>query len=164
MVGEEGGVAAVKYSELKLQSELIASAKHEGGWAQKIGSQFNAQAGVPDLYISLPYFVPCLAEVKWLGKVTLKTNVKPKVTPIQRAFLEKVDSTRHRMTEGFRCIIIVGYEKDGHLYAVALPPTQTTVTVAHLDGTRHEGKRVRQMYPIAEMFEAVSVGRVECHR
>lgn len=67
--------------ELDLQTKIRKSVKADGGYSHKLTNRFTV--GIPDLLMALFPFVPAIIEVKDLGVVVDKFNLKVDVTPKQ---------------------------------------------------------------------------------
>lgn len=97
-------------NELKLQTELVASAKSLQGWGRKLSSKM--QVGVLDLTIDLPgHPVSWYVEVKDLGTVSPGFDQKLEITPKQRlemrTVMEAYDKAQGRFPKA--CAVVVGF-------------------------------------------------------
>ncbi len=73
-------------AELDVQTKIIKSVRRDGGYGRKLSNKFLI--GIPDLLVCLLPFVPCYCEVKDLGEVTDKFDVKIETTPKQKYEME----------------------------------------------------------------------------
>ena len=93
--------------ELTLQSEICKSVRAQGGYAVKLSHRFAV--GVPDLLIRMPHVSAMLIEVKDLGMVTDKFDLKVPVTPKQREELKKfseVSGPSHSVLESAAAVLV----------------------------------------------------------
>lgn len=79
---------AVSTNEIKHQTDIVKSVKRDGGYAFKMSNRFLI--GVPDLFVALPPFAPCVIEVKDLGEVVDEFDRQLDVTEKQADYMENV--------------------------------------------------------------------------
>jgi hypothetical protein len=142
-------MAGCKMDELKLQSEIVKSCKEGGGWASKIGSQHNAQAGVPDLWLAPAYCrMAVLAEVKWLGLWSELTEKKIPVTPLQEQFLLRAD----RSCTG-SALLLVGYQENRTIRLMAVAPGDRYALYARGVGAPTIGRGTLLRWDMSELID-----------
>ncbi len=107
--------------ELALQSEICKSVRAQGGYALKLSHRFIV--GVPDLLICMPGYPAMLIEVKDLGVVTDKFDLKVPVTPKQREELKKFNEAGDlgQTTYNRRTAVLVGLIHKGKRVLVINP-------------------------------------------
>ena len=122
-------------NELKLQAEICKSVIEQGGWAKKLTNQFTI--GIPDLLISLPGFIPCLAEVKDFGEVGDKFDRQIDLSPKQRHELLAFDKVNIGSA-----VLLIGLKWRNEHYLVALPPATQRLSHLYRDDAWRYRKRL----------------------
>lgn len=128
-------------NEREFKAIIKKSVKAQGGFALSLAAPMVS--GVPDLYISMPGFIPVLLEAKWLQ---FGPTRKIPITPIQRKTLEWCNNS----VEG-SAFIICGFKKEKQILASICVYDKT-----HLD--RGAGFKLYEgIFPINAMFNIVEV-------
>lgn len=86
------------------------SVEHHGGVAISLNSSFYA--GLPDLYVLMPGFTPCLIEAKFLKDVGPTFKRKINYSPLQKSVLDKTSKICQHSSFG-----LVGYKQGKQLIA-----------------------------------------------
>lgn len=90
------------------------SVKSEGGFALSLAAPMLA--GIPDLYVVMPGYLPVLLEAKWLGEVKDKFKRKVKYSPLQRVWIEECHSIVKYSALG-----LVGFKLNKQIIAALVP-------------------------------------------
>lgn len=144
--------------ELDLQRDICQSVREQGGYARKLTAQgMMATVGMPDLLLVVPGFVPCLSEVKRLGKVPPKFKRKLGFTDKQRYEMAKLNEAAGT-TIAFG---LVGFEQNNKHWLVAVSHELDTLSHdGYFDGRAWAVREVGKKYDIAGMFNHMKIRRL----
>jgi hypothetical protein len=95
-------------AELQVQTNMIKSARQQGGYGRKLSNRFTV--GIPDLLVGIFPFVPALVEVKDLGVVVDTFDRQLEVTPKQADEMKRMSQPYESMVTEFspwRCTAFV---------------------------------------------------------
>lgn len=110
--------------EVEHQTNIKLAVRRQGGYSFKLSNQFTI--GIPDLFIALPPFVPCVAEVKDLKEVYERFDLQLQVTPKQDHELKSINGAyeewyRHMDRRYHIGFLLVVFKWMGKHRIVALP-------------------------------------------
>lgn len=140
--------------ELGYQRWVVNSArksKVNPGYALKISHQ--TAVGIPDLLVSLPGYVPCLLECKWLGRVSGGFSRKIKLTDKQRLELDRFNKANR--DTGW--VLVGGFMAPYYFHHLYHPhATQAVDDYAACLLTKTQ----KDIIPLAQLFAKIGVRRL----
>lgn len=150
--------------ELDLQTKILRSAKHDGGYGRKISHKFAI--GIPDLLLALPPFAPCLGEVKDLGEVVDKFDVQIKITEKQteelKRFSEPYEKSMTVYTPNKKSsLILVGIKHRGRHRLVALSHGATRLSHEYEARGGWVDREIGGYYNLAPLLEWAGIIKVK---
>ena len=128
------------------------SVEHHGGVAISLNSSFYA--GLPDLYILVPGYTPCLVEAKFLKDVGPTFKRKINYSPVQRSILDKTSKLCEHASLG-----LVGYKQGKQLIAALVPSKLEHIT----HDCHHAGTSISirgKFFDIPGMFKHVTENKI----
>lgn len=142
--------------ETALQSDLIAAARAEGGYGQKLSNRFVS--GIPDLLLQLPGMCTRIVECKCaVLPVKLTTPIKLELTALQRRTLR--DMRAAGAFAGWFLIVTTTHDRNPPCYWVltGANPDVETVTRQEIDQFGLIKKR-GSPWPISKMLSQITMG------
>lgn len=151
--------------ELDVQSNIVKSAKLQGGYGKKISHKFSV--GVPDLLIAIPPFAPCVVEVKDLGAVTLGFNRMLDVTPKQSLEMARISEPYEEFQVPYTpsrrtaCVMVALKHRDKHRLVVLPRIAERLSSEYEADPGCWVEREVGGTYNIKRLLEHVGICRVK---
>ncbi len=130
--------------------------ERSGGFAKKLSHQFSS--GIPDLFIALPLFMPCIIEVKDLGEVVDNFDRQFGVTPLQHEFLKKLSECYgSRNCNGSGIFVAVIHRGCHRLVAVHYSNKSLTAAYEN-DPTCWVERQIGGHYDVASLLQYLNIG------
>lgn len=101
-------------NEAEFKAIFKKSIKAEKGFSLSLAAPMIA--GIPDLYCTIPGYLPVLLEAKYLKNVTLKFNKKIPFSALQLLWMEECSKTNP-----FTAFGLVGFKWAGETFCVLTP-------------------------------------------
>jgi hypothetical protein len=167
MAGEEKWMGL---KEVEVQTKIIKSIKSDGGYAFKMSNAYSA--GIVDLFIALPPFVPCIVEVKDLKACVDGFDRQLEITVLQSRQLNQVSdvyvASGHYVTTNPRVSgVLVALFHRGENRMVGLPKDRRRLDASYEGDPRCWRKRGTKLpqceggyYEIAPMLEVMGINRL----
>ena len=108
-------------NEAEFKTAFKKSVKAQGGFAISLAAPMLA--GIPDLYVIMPGFMPVLLEAKWMKELSLKPKKIP-YSKLQGYYLNEIHNIQSKAAMG-----LIGYKYSGFTLCALLPPNVFNVNV-----------------------------------
>lgn len=135
-------------NEVKIQRHILDLNEERGGYGWKLSNAFVS--GVPDLLLFVPGFVPCVAEVKYIGIKERDFDVQVGLTPLQNQRLLWVEE------QGDFGLVLIAVKWKGKDYVIGQHRRETSVASSRI-GTERSTPRRKGQFNLEPIWRALKI-------